>query len=95
MSCGAPIVSSNTAAMPEILGDAARFFDPLDVEGMAGAISDLMGNARERQVLSQKSLAHSKKYSWRQTAARTADVIKSIAPARIRQDQMTKMAPTP
>ena len=26
MSCGAPIVSSNTAAMPEILGDAARFF---------------------------------------------------------------------
>ena len=57
MSCGAPIVSSNTAAMPEILGDAARFFDPLDVEGMAGAISDLMGNARERQVLSKVTCA--------------------------------------
>lgn len=95
MSCGAPIVSSNTAAMPEILGDAALFFDPLDVEGMAGVISDLMGNARERRALSEKSLARSKKYSWRQTAVKTADVIKSIAPARIRQDQMTKMAPNP
>ncbi|MAI09960.1 MAG: glycosyltransferase [Rhodospirillaceae bacterium] len=95
MSCGAPIVSSNTAAMPEILGDAASFFDPLDVEGMAGVISDLMGNARERRALSEKSLARSQKYSWRQTATKTADVIKSIAPARIRQDQMTKMAPNP
>ena len=95
MSCGAPIVSSNTAAMPEILGDAARFFDPLDVEGMAHAISNLMGNARERRALSEKSLAHSKKYSWRQTAVKTADVIKTIAPARIRREQMTKMAPNP
>ena len=95
MSCGAPIVSSNTAAMPEILGEAARFFDPLDVEKMAKAISDLMRNASERRALSEKSLAQSKKYSWRQTAAKTADVIKSIAPARIRQDTMTKMAPSP
>ena len=95
MSCGAPIVSSNAAAMPEILGNAARFFHPLDVKGMADAISDLMGNASERQVLSEKSLAQSQKYSWGHTAAKTADVIKSIAPARIRQDNMTKMATRP
>ena len=76
--------------MPEILGDAARFFDPLDADGMADVVCDLLGNAAERRVLSEKSLAQSKKYSWRQTANKTADVIKSIAPVRIQQHNMTK-----
>ena len=77
MACGAPIVSADTAAMPEVLGDAARFFDPTDVAAMAACIADALGNADLRRRLSEKSLARAGAFSWEETARRTADVIKA------------------
>lgn len=80
MSCGAPIACSNTAAMPEIVGDAARFFNPLDVEDMAEAIGELLGSDNLRRSLSINALERAKRYSWESTAQLTADVIKSVVP---------------
>ena len=80
MACGAPIVSANTAAMPEVLGDAALFFDPTDVGGMAACIATVLGNADQRRQLSRKSLIRAGAFSWEETARRTADVIKACAP---------------
>ena len=56
MACGAPIACSNTAAMPEAVGDAAEFFDPGNVENMAVVISRLLEDEDLRQDLSQKAL---------------------------------------
>jgi len=85
MACGAPIVSSNTAAMPEILGNAAVYFDPLNASEMAAQIIRLLGNetlsgnetARER--LSHNALMRARRFSWAMTARQTAEVIKSAA----------------
>ena len=38
MACGCPVVSSNTSSMPEVLGDAALFFNPYHVEEISQAI---------------------------------------------------------
>ena len=38
MASGAPVASSNRTAMPEILGEAGQYFDPLDANEMADAI---------------------------------------------------------
>src|SRR5262249_12119012 len=38
MAEGIPVVASNAASLPEILGDAALFVAPDDVEGWAGAM---------------------------------------------------------
>ena len=92
MSCGTPIASSNSAAMPEILGSAAMFFNPLDLREIAQTITHLMGNEDVRKSLSKKSIVQSKKYSWRKTAQKTADVIKSVAPIRISREVTKKMA---
>lgn len=81
MSCGAPIACSNTAAMPEIVGDAARFFNPLDADDMANAIGELLGNEDLRKALSANALQQAKNYSWESTAQATAEVIKSIVPS--------------
>lgn len=88
MACGAPVVSSNSAAMPEILKDAARFFDPLDAEKMANTIIEVLKDKSIRTELSQKSLERAAEFSWRKTAYQTADVIKSVAPAKL-QGAMT------
>ncbi len=79
MACGAPIASSNTAAMPEVLGDAAAYFDPADVKNMAGVLDGLLKDPELRRDLGEKALVRSRDFSWRQTAARTLDVLKQAA----------------
>lgn len=75
MACGAPIASSNTAAMPEVLGDAARYFDPHDVGEIAETICNLVESVDIREDLSLRARKRATNYSWRNTAARTIDVI--------------------
>ena len=38
MACGAPLAASNVASLPEICGDAAVLFDPLDPDAIADGI---------------------------------------------------------
>ena len=82
MACGAPIVSSNTAAMPEILGEAAIYFDPLNAQEMAAQIKEILVNASLRRDLSERALKRATMFSWRITAQQTSEVIKSVAPDR-------------
>ena len=79
MACGAPIASSNTAAMPEVLGDAAVYFDPADIKDMAGVLDGLLNDAGLRRDLGEKALVRSREFSWQQTAARTLEVLKQAA----------------
>ena len=79
MASGAPIACSNTAAMPEIAGDAALFFDPIDVDDMAAAIGRLLADRELCQDLSAKALARAKNYSWEKTAECTLDVLYQAA----------------
>jgi len=81
MACGAPIASSNSAAMPEVLGDAAVFFDPNDIDEMYSVISDLISDPDKRRELSLKAKERSTMYSWDKTKQRTIDVITESAPS--------------
>ena len=38
MACGCPVAASNVASLPEVCGDAAVYFDPLDPESIADGI---------------------------------------------------------
>lgn len=79
MACGAPVASSNTAAMPEIVGDGAALFDPLDVDDMAAKISHLLDDPAARQELRSRGVARAALYSWAETARRTADILRAAA----------------
>ena len=48
MACGAPIVSSDSSAMPEILKDAAKYFDPENEKDMADTVLSVLENESER-----------------------------------------------
>lgn len=85
MACGAPIVSSDTAAMPEILGNAAVFFDPLDADDMAERILAVLNDPQTCERLTSNALQRAQRFSWDETARRTAEVIKSVIPERYAQ----------
>jgi glycosyltransferase involved in cell wall biosynthesis len=59
MSCGSPIICSNTTAMPETCQEAAIYFDPYDIEDMARKISLLISDKDLRQSLRKKSIDRS------------------------------------
>jgi alpha-1,3-rhamnosyl/mannosyltransferase len=74
MSCGCPVICSNTASMPEVAGNAAVLIDPCDAEELAVAIDTLTGDRDMRYAQIQKGLSRAAEFSWRRTAELTRDV---------------------
>jgi len=79
MASAAPIASSNTAAMPEVVGDAGLLFDPTDVDAIAVAINKFIRNPAIRVEYSRRAVARAQSFSWEATASRTLAVIKEAA----------------
>lgn len=71
---GAPVVSSNATCLPEVYGDAVEYFDPVNVEEMAGAIERVISSPQKAAALRAKGAEQAKKYSWRRMAEQTLAV---------------------
>lgn len=71
---GAPVVSSNATCLPEIYGDAAEYFDPMDVQAMVAAIERVISNPERRKKLIGLGYKQAAKYSWKRTAEQTLAV---------------------
>jgi glycosyltransferase involved in cell wall biosynthesis len=74
MSYGTPIASSNATCLPEVYGDAAHYFNPLDVNDIARAITDILDRPHLRDELIASGYEQVKKYSWRRMAEQTHDI---------------------
>jgi glycosyltransferase involved in cell wall biosynthesis len=68
MACGTPVITSNTSALPETVGDAALMVDPLDGEALARAIAAVLGDAGLREQLSTRGRQRAGAFSWEATA---------------------------
>jgi glycosyltransferase involved in cell wall biosynthesis len=73
---GAPVVSSDATCLPEIYGDAASYFNPLDVSDMYEKINKVINDQEFRERLIKKGYIQSKKYSWEKMARETLDIYK-------------------
>ena len=78
MTCGTPIVVSNIAALPEVVGDAAVMVDPHDIDGLTVAIWRVLTEEELRRDLICKGLKRAKKFSWEQAARQTLDVYHKV-----------------
>ncbi len=64
MSCGVPIITSDTTAMPEIAGNAALIVNPRDVNQIAQAMGQIATNEKLRQQLIAEGLLRKLHFSW-------------------------------
>ncbi|QQS69128.1 glycosyltransferase family 4 protein [Candidatus Saccharibacteria bacterium] len=71
---GAPVVSSNATCLPEVYGEAAHYFDPLDTSDMAAKIGEVLYDEALRSNLIKKGREQAATYSWRRTAEQTLEV---------------------
>jgi glycosyltransferase involved in cell wall biosynthesis len=79
MACGTPVVCSNRAALPELVGEAGLLVDPADVDALAGAMARLVGDAALAAELGERGRARSRGYCWPETARRTLGVYREAA----------------
>jgi glycosyltransferase involved in cell wall biosynthesis len=78
MARGVPVVAARATALPETGGDAAEYFDPLDVGDQAAAITRVVGDRARHAELSALGRARAGQLSWADSAALTAAVYEEI-----------------
>jgi glycosyltransferase involved in cell wall biosynthesis len=74
MACGTPVICSNRASLPEVVGDAAILFDPTDVAALRDAFDVVASNETKRTGMREAGLRQSGKFSWQKTAEATLKV---------------------
>jgi len=79
MSYSTPVLSSNQACLPEILGPAALYFDYQDIYGIIKQLFDVTDNEEIRASLIKKGLKQIKKYSWEKMAQQTLALYEQTA----------------
>jgi len=79
MACGVPVVGSDVASIPEVVGDAGVLLDPDDAAGMAGAVIQLARDPDFRAELSRRALAQAARFSWERTARETLAAYREVA----------------
>jgi glycosyltransferase involved in cell wall biosynthesis len=82
MACGTPVVASNVSSLPEVAGDAAVLVDPGDEDSIAAGIELVLRDEDLRRRLRDAGLARAIRFSWDDTARRTADVLHEVAEGR-------------
>ena len=77
-SYGLPVVSSNATCLPEILGESAMYFNPNNIEDMAGKMDLVLKDESLRQELREKGYGNLKRFSWKKTALQTLEIYSSL-----------------
>ena len=83
MACGTPVVCSNAASLPEVVGDAAINVDPLSVDSLAQGLYDVLASADLRVDLRARGLRRAAQFSWDRCAAETLAVYAAARPTRL------------
>jgi glycosyltransferase involved in cell wall biosynthesis len=78
MSCGAPIICSNSTSLPEIVGDAARTFDPFSVSQISERLQEVLVSPSLMRQMTEKGLVQAGNFSWRQTAEQLHQVFTQL-----------------
>lgn len=79
MRSGVPVLCSGNSAMPEVAGDSALYFDPLQPEDIARQMSRVFRDESERDSLVRLGLARSEAFSWDASASRVRRVLADAA----------------
>ncbi len=78
MSLGCPVACSNTSSMPEVAGSAAEYFDPYDLDSIAGALEAVLYSSERSKELISFGLERVNHFSWKLCAEKTAQVYSSL-----------------
>jgi glycosyltransferase involved in cell wall biosynthesis len=78
MSCGTPVISSNTTSIPEVVGHSGILIDPHSDKSLLDSMELMLGSETLRDEFSKIALLRAKEFSWENTARKTLDIYNDI-----------------
>ncbi len=69
MACGTPVAVSRVTALPEVVGDAGIYFDPLSIESVVDALRRLVFEDGLREEMRARGLVQAAKFPSERTVA--------------------------
>jgi len=78
MAKGCPVLSSDRASLPEILGKAAVYFNPEDDDDLVVKVEQILSDDNFRQEMITRGLEKVKEYSWWECARETFAVYSEV-----------------
>ncbi len=68
MACGAPVLTTHRASLPEVGGDAVAYTEP-DAAAIGAALGDLLKAPPQRAALGEAGYARAQQFSWEASAS--------------------------
>lgn len=78
MASGTPVICSNAASLPEVVGDAGVLLAPDDVDGFARAMAQLARDDHFHSDLRVRGLVQATKFSWERAARATLAIYSKL-----------------
>lgn len=78
MASGVPVIVSNRASLPEIVGNAGVLINPEDIESLAETMESLLGDKGKREKMSKMGLQRAKNFTWKTCADKTIEIYKNV-----------------
>jgi glycosyltransferase involved in cell wall biosynthesis len=73
LACGTPVACSNTSSLPEVGGEFAFYFNPLDENDIARQIDKALHSKQDPKELRNYAL----QFSWKKTAEKTLNALET------------------
>lgn len=78
MACGCPVITSNVASLPEIIGNTGLLIDPHNVNEITQALGEVLGDDNLKRELRTKGLERARGFSWEKAAKETMEVYREV-----------------
>jgi glycosyltransferase involved in cell wall biosynthesis len=78
MHAGCPTLLARGSSLSELADEEASFFDPLDIEDMAGTLTRALADAAVLDALRQAARRSTQAYTWERTAARAWQALEAL-----------------
>lgn len=83
LSLGILVAASHATSLPEVLGDAVRYFDPDDVDALARLMREAIVSPGAWRELREKGIRQAAKFSWATTAKQMHNIYRTYADRRL------------
>lgn len=77
MACQTATILADATSLPEVGGDAARYFTPGDATSLTRVLRELLIDDSQRKTLAQSGLTRARDFTWKASADATASVYRA------------------
>ncbi len=78
MSLNCPVICSDASSIPEVVGNAAKYFDAKDIDSISTAIETVLQSSEIRDYFVEKGVARCSNFTWNRCANETLAVYEKL-----------------